>query len=241
MKKIKKIIKNILKGLGYDLDRKRALNNYQKVLSYNFETILDIGANVGQFSKEMLGIFPNAQIYAFEPVPDCYEKLKKISKKPNFHSFPFALGNKHGETDINVSSYSPSSSLLKMSDLHKKIFPHTAGEHKETIQIRRLDDMASELNIKTPLLIKMDVQGYEKEVILGGQETFKKASVVFSEISFVSLYEGQPLADEIRRLLKELGFEYKGFLNQKKKPQTREILIEDSIFVKKEQTTHLDK
>ena len=105
---------------------------------------------------------------------------------------PYALGNQNGETKINVSSYSPSSSLLKMSGLHKRIFPHTAGEHQETIQIRRLDDVVKDLDVRMPLLLKMDVQGYEKEVILGGPETFKGISS-FSETSFVPLYEGQPL------------------------------------------------
>lgn len=233
MKKIiKKTIKLILKHLGYDIDRKRLVERYRAVLPYNFAAILDIGANVGQFSREMLEIFPNAEIYALEPVAGCFEKLKKISNKPNFHPLPFALGNKNGEMPMNISSYSPSSSLLKMSNLHKEIFPHTAGEHKETIQIRRLDDVAKEFEFKTPLLIKMDVQGYEKEVILGGQETFKKASVVFSETSFVPLYTGQPLADEMRNLLGKFGFEYHGSLNNKKHPQTGEVLFEDSVFVK---------
>lgn len=232
MKKLKKTIKNILKGLGYDLDYKQLLERYRDILPYNFATILDIGANVGQFSGEMLDIFPNAQIYAFEPVVNCYQKLEKISNKSNFHPLPFALGNKNGEAEINVSSYSPSSSLLNMANLHKNIFPHTAGIHKEIIQIRLLDDIARELDVKIHLLIKMDVQGYEKEVILGGQETFRKASVVISETSFVSLYESQPLAHEIRKLLLELGFTYRGFLNQKKNPQTGEILFEDSLFIK---------
>lgn len=227
----KKIVKKFLKSLGYDIDRKRRLKHYREILSYNFAVILDIGANVGQFSQEMLDVFPNAQIYAFEPIASCFEKLKKISNK-QFHPLPYALGNKNGEVEINVSSYSQSSSLLPMSDMHKEIFPHTAGSHKETIRIRRLDDIVKEINIKIPLLIKMDVQGYEKEIILGGRETFKKASAVISETSFVPLYKGQPLAEEIRNLLEELGFEYQGFLNQKKHSQTGKALFEDSLFIK---------
>ncbi|MBI4160781.1 MAG: FkbM family methyltransferase [Candidatus Yanofskybacteria bacterium] len=232
MKKIKKIIKSALRHLGYDLDCERRLKHYRNFLSYGFATILDIGANVGQFSREMLDTFPDAHIYAFEPVAGCYEKLKKVSDKLNFHPLPYALGNQTGETTINVSSYDPSSSILPMSDLHKKLFPHTAGGHAETIQIRRLDDITGGIDFKLPLLIKMDVQGYEKEVVLGGSETFKKASVVLSETSFASLYAGQPLADEMRDLLGEFGFEYRGALNNKKHPQTGEVLFEDSVFVK---------
>ena len=232
LKQFKKIAKKVLKVFGYDLDHERLLKRYRDILPYKFQTILDIGANVGQFSREILDIFPNVEIYAFEPVASCYQKLEKISKKPNFHPLPYALGNQSGEMKINVSSYSPSSSLLKMSNLHKKVFPHTAGEHKEKIQIRRLDDMASELNIKAPLLIKMDVQGYEKEVILGGRMTFAKASAVLTEASFVPLYDGQPLFKEIRSLLGELGFDYHSAMNSKKNPQTGEILFEDSLFIK---------
>lgn len=233
MKLLKRTIKLILKRFGYNIDQRRLIEHYREVIPYNFAAILDVGANVGQFSREMLDVFPSADIYAFEPVAGCFEKLKKISNKSNFHPLPYALGNQNGETTINVSSYSPSSSLLKMSNLHKEIFPYTAGEHTETIQIRRLDDITKELQLKTLLLIKMDVQGYEKEVILGGSETFKKASVVFAETSFVPLYTGQPLAEEIRKLLGELGFEYRGALNNKKHPQTGEVLFEDSVFTKR--------
>lgn len=232
IKRLKKLVKHMLQVVGYDYERIRLKKRYQAILAYRFRTILDIGANVGQFSKEMLSLFPDAHVYAFEPVASCYEKLKGISNATEFHPFPYALGNKNGEMEIHVSSYDPSSSLLKMSDLHKRIFPHTAGEHNERIQIRRLNDTASELELQTPLLIKMDVQGYEKEVILGGEKVFAQASVIITEISFVSLYEDQPLADEIKTLLGSMGFTYHGFLSQKKNPQTGQILFEDALFLR---------
>ena len=222
-----------MKYIGTDIDRAHRLRRYQLVLPYRFATILDIGANIGQFSQEMLDIFPDAQLYAFEPISGCFARLKKISKRANFHPFPYALGNKNGDAEIHVSPYSQSSSILPISELQKTLLPYTAGGHKETIQMRRLDDIATGIDLKPPVLIKMDVEGYEKEILLGGQETFKKTSVVFSETSFVPLHEGQPLADEIRSLLGTLGFEYRGFLGQKKNPRTGEALLEDSIFIKR--------
>jgi len=97
-----------------------------------------------------------------------------------------------------------------MGELHKEIFPFTQRMIKEKIIVKRLDDVIREFNltIGDNMMIKIDVQGYEDKVILGGKDTFSKARVIITEISFVELYQGQVLFDSMYSLFRDLGFIY---------------------------------
>ena len=156
----------------------------------------------------------------------------KADKK--FKAFNFALGEKDGEVIMNKSSYTPSSSLLQMAESHKTLFPHTREQTQEKIKVRTLDVIAEELDLQKEILIKVDVQGFEDKVIRGGIATFKQARAVLIEASFVELYLGQPLFDDIYQIFIELGFKYKGALHEKLNPKSGEILFEDAIFVRNE-------
>jgi FkbM family methyltransferase len=150
----------------------------------------------------------------------------------NFTAHNFALGDSNGETHIERSSFHPSSSLLPMAKLHKELYPKSAGSHSETIQVRTLDSVAASLQIQGPTMVKIDVQGFEDKVIVGGKETIQKASIVITETSFVSLYEGQPLFDDIYRALRELGFVYYGSAARNYSKRTDTLIYEDAIFIK---------
>lgn len=228
------IIRKFIQKLGFDFHRHYpAPDKMEYLKNFNIHTILDIGANVGQFAKEMRQILPEAKIYSFEPIKECFEKLNEnMRKDKNFKSFNFALGDKNESLEMNKSSYTPSSSILKMADVHKKLFPHTKENKSEQIEVKKLDDVAKNLNLEEEVLIKVDVQGFEDKVIAGGTETFKRAGVVLIENSFVELYEGQPLFDYIYEKLKFLGFVYQGSLHEKLDGKTGQILFEDSLFIK---------
>ena len=199
----------------------------------NINTILDIGANVGQFAKEIRNSLLNVKLYSFEPIKSCHQKLnEEMMSDRNFKSFNFALGETNSQTIINVSSYSPSSSLLKMADSHKNLFPHTKDSQSESIEVRRLDDVWSKLDIRKNILIKVDTQGYEDKVITGGIKSFSEAKIILIEASFVRLYENQPLFDDIYEKIKSLGFTYHGALHQKINKKTGEVIFEDAIFIK---------
>ncbi len=226
--------RKIIQKTGFDLHKYRPQANYWDFIkTLKIGTILDIGANTGQFAKEARIGLPEAKIYSFEPILECFNALKDAFKGDgNFEALNYALGDIGQKMTINKSSYTPSSSLLPMSDRHKELFPHTKDHTKETIEIKRLDDVAQQLNLKKEILIKVDVQGFEMKVINGGEETFKKAKIVLIESSFTTLYEGQSSFDDIYEKLKLLNFSYKGSYQRKVNPKTGEILFEDSIFLK---------
>ena len=198
-------------------------------------TILDIGANVGQFAAEIHQVLPNAMIYSFEPLRDCYEQLVANMKGAgNFRAFHFALGDENWEAQMHRSEFSPSSSLLSMAELHKKAFPFTRMETRDTVPVKRLDDVAGDLTLSDHLLVKIDVQGYEDRVIAGGRNTISRADILIVETSFQSLYEGQALFANIFDALREIGFRYHGSLDQIRDPRDGRILQADSIFLRED-------
>lgn len=207
------------------------LTPYGWLIEKNIKTVLDIGANTGQFAEMIHYMLPHAGIISFEPLSDCYDKLVRAgSKLGDFKAYNFALGNKEGKVPIYRSEFSPSSSLLPMGNLHKEAFPFTKEGSVEHIEVKRLDDL--KLQIEKPLLIKIDVQGFEDHVIEGGQNIIEKASVIIVEISFEKLYEGQPLFDKIYTELKGLGFEYHGNWYQNNDVRNGTALQADGIFIK---------
>ena len=150
------VIKEYIKKLHYILETPGALQARRKGifldmyrLVYGFSsqgispaTVLDIGANRGMFSRTIHYFFPHAKIFAFEPLHECFDELKKLSAViPDFETVNIALSDSIGETEMHRSSFDYSSSLLEMGEIHKKAFPHTAGASLEKIQRDTLDNV----------------------------------------------------------------------------------------------------
>jgi FkbM family methyltransferase len=213
--------------------KKQYTEKYKWITNKNLQTVLDIGANTGQFAEKIRWILPDAKIYSFEPIPFVFDILKKnFENDKNFEAINCGLGEEDGITDFYLNEFSDSSSFLKMKDLHKNNFPQTANESKISVQIKKLDDVLSYDKIKSPYLVKIDVQGFEDKVINGGKNIIRNAEYIITEVSFVELYENQPLFDKIYNLLKEMGFQYVGNFEQLTSYVTNEILQADAIFKK---------
>lgn len=207
-------------------------NNKRWLANIQVKTIFDIGANTGQFADSISKLFPDATIYSFEPLKDCYEELiQNFHGKPNFKGFNLALSDEVGEAQIYRNQYSLSSSLLPMRQLHKEVFPYTCSETVEEIKVSRLDDVAIDLDIKEPILIKIDVQGFEDRVISGGIDLIRRAKLLIVEMSIEPLYDNQPLFNDIYQTLINLGFQYCGNYDQLYNPKDGRILQVDGIFV----------
>jgi FkbM family methyltransferase len=208
-------------------------NNYGWLTKHSISSVLDIGANTGQFAQMIHKLLPNAVIFSFEPIDTCYQELiKNMADVPNFRAFNYALGDTDTNMQMHVKDFTPSSSLLPMADLHVQAFPYTANEHIEEVKIRRLNEVARELDFDGNVLVKIDVQGYEDKVIRGGQNVISQAKVLIVETTFERLYDGQPLWKDIFDLLSNMGFIYMGNFSQMKSPLDGSILQADSIFVK---------
>ncbi len=150
-------------------------DRYKWIRDLNIQTVIDVGAWQGSSAIDFHKIFPSANIYSFEPLRDCYERLEKLKDRiPGLYTFNFALGEKHERLIINKNEFSPSSSLLKMKPAHKTSFPFTENETSEEVEVRALDSVQDEIDFKNNVLMKIDVQGYEENVLNGARETLKK-------------------------------------------------------------------
>jgi len=213
-------------------DHQKLLNKYNWLKKYDINDIVDIGANDGHFAHESSVAFNEARYFCFEPIPSVFQTLqKRFSDRKNFLFYNSALGQDNTTGTINLNEYSPSSSILDMEELHKKAFDFTKNTAKQEIVIRRLDDFIDEIKPGRQTLVKIDVQGYEMNVIEGGIKFLKESKVVIIEASFEKLYKDQPLFHDVYEALRQLGFTYHGNMDQLYNPINSEILQADSIFI----------
>jgi FkbM family methyltransferase len=228
------IVKNFFDLLGFVVAWKQPwMNNYTWLRELNIKTVLDIGANEGQYAKHIRSILPEATIYSFEPIPSVYQKLIVCQElKNNFKAFNVGLGTHKELIQMNVNEFSPSSSLLDMTDLHRDNVPLAQKTDKITIEIHALDMYLKQLKIENNLLIKIDVQGFEDKVIDGGIEFIKKAKAITVEVSFQELYQNQPLFKDVYDRLVRLGFSYIGNLDNYFDQKTGAPLYSDALFIK---------
>jgi FkbM family methyltransferase len=197
------------------------------------DTVLDIGANIGRFSVTSSAVFPNARIFGFEPLPHCFEQAKSLNaNNKNVEILNYGLGKRDETIEINANSFSPSSSFLPMTDSHTEAFPFTKSQEKLQVQVRRLDNVAPKLKLGRNMMVKIDVQGYEGDVISGGSDTIKAAKLIMAELSYEVLYAGQPLFAEVAAMLSNLGFKFVGTCAQMPHPKDGRFLDADCLFVK---------
>lgn len=172
-------------------------------------TIIDAGANQGQFALMASEFFPEAKIYSYEPLPEIYIVLKKNTSKyhAQISTYNIALGNKDGETKFYKNKYSLVSSALPI-DIKNNHPNYSQFDSNEIIvPLNTLDTIAKTIEIKKPCLLKLDVQGFEREVINGAKLTLGLVDFILIEMPFYKLYENQPLFNELNDLLNENGFE----------------------------------
>jgi FkbM family methyltransferase len=171
--------------------------------------VVDVGANCGQFSLLCRRWLPSASIYAFEPLRRPAETFRRIFEKdPDIRLIQAAIGAASAEREMHVSKSVDSSSLLPIGPTQSAIFPGTEESHRETVRVAPLDAFLGREDLPAKSLLKIDVQGYELEVLKGCESFLECFSAVYVECSFVELYEGQALAHEVMDWLHSKGFRF---------------------------------
>lgn len=201
----KKIINNFLSQLGYRITKTKSQylnidNFYKVIIDYN-PIIFDIGANKGQSIKLFKNIYPNSFIHSFEPLEEEIKILKNLYKNNDSIILNnIAVGDKkeRKKFNYNINSGASSFNSVMQNTTWIKKRSETAGIKTSnfTLQTRdvdiiRLDDYASENNIKQIDILKVDTQGYEDKVLNGCTELIKKNSIklIKLELIFSEIYD----------------------------------------------------
>lgn len=178
-------------------------------------TVIDIGANKGQFSLLCRELFPDAKIVAFEPLEGPAEKYRKLFQgDPMVKLHQTAIGRTRGPQEIHISKRIDSSSLLPISSEQSKVFPGTEAVGTETISVAPLTDFIDDLDTGKNTLLKIDVQGFELEVLKGCGVFLSNVDYCYIECSYRELYTGQAFANDIIVFLNSVGFNLSGVFGQ---------------------------
>lgn len=230
-------IKKYLRRLGYDLIKFNPVKSpvaQRKALldAYGIDLVLDVGANIGDFGEELRSFGYAGRILSFEPLHETYRILeRKTRPDPKWEARNEALGDVDAERPIHVSQNTQSSSLLNMLETHKVCEPDSCYVGTESIRVRRLDSIFSELQAENhSILLKIDTQGYERWVLEGARESLRHIDSVQLEVSLVPLYEGGFLFPEILASMAAQSFQLVGVETVFTHPRHGETLQLDAFF-----------
>lgn len=194
-----------------------------------FKTIIDGGANVGQFARAMTTVFPDAVIHSFEPSPETVQALRQnLRGLPQVTIHQKALGDEEGEVTFYCNSDSQTSSVLPLNErtgFHKG--PQTLSSIQVPMAI--LQEVIGSPEIEQPILLKLDLQGYELAALKGAGDALRQCSHVLIESVFEEAYEGEPLFNDILGYMYSMGFAFYRPLDFLKDDQGR-IVQMDALF-----------
>jgi FkbM family methyltransferase len=204
---------------------------HKYVLSMGFETIVDIGANKGQFALAARYFSPSAMIIAFEPLigpATIFRKIFAGDMRVSLHCV--AISDECGTLKMHVSKREDSSSLLPISAAQERLYPGTGEASTLDVDVGPLSTYVSKFDIRGKSLLKLDVQGYEYQVLMGCYDLINKFSYVYCEASFVELYINQKLAKDVIKWMEVNGFFLAGAYNFSYSKKSGQSIQADLLF-----------
>lgn len=210
----------------------------RRLVSRHVDAVLDVGANSGQYAGGLRRAGYQGRIVSFEPLSGPYAALeRKSAKAPPWDCRRCALGDVDGAISINVAGNAgESSSVLPMLKSHQDVFPGANYVGTEDVPIYRLDSLVGEILAPTDVFfLKIDVQGFEKQVLAGSKSTINDRCIGMQlELSFLPLYEGGMLINEALDLAYSLGFTLTAMLPCFTDLRTGRMLQADGIFFRED-------
>ncbi len=234
MRSIADCIKATGRRVGIEVARYRpaGARRAERLKDYGIKVVIDVGANVGQYGRELRQFGYTGKIVSFEPLPSAFESLSRSSlNDPRWECYNIALGDVEEHADMNVAFNLSSSSFLA----HRRDYAVPAElsfVHQERVAVTPLNSI--KLPVEHPAMIKIDVQGFEDRVLKGASEVLSLAELIECELSIVHVYEGQPNFREMIDYLWSLGFALVDLEPGFYEATTGRILEVDAIFASAE-------
>ncbi|MBE3000816.1 FkbM family methyltransferase [Nocardiopsis sp. HNM0947] len=202
---------------------------------YRADCVLDVGANTGQYAKQLRRYGYRGRIVSFEPVPEITEKLRRASANdPDWHVYPYALGREDRTDTINVV-YGSMSSMLGPSEFGTTRYKRFKRSRGQEIEVRRLDGLLDKvldgLDDPRPYL-KLDTQGFDLEAYAGGGDRVREFVGLQSEVALMQIYEGMPRMAEAVATFEADGFEITGMYPVTREETTGRVLEFDCVMAR---------
>jgi FkbM family methyltransferase len=178
--------------------------------------LFDVGAHLGETSRRMLSVFPDARVFAFEPFEDSFRQLAaSFGDDPRVDCVPFGMNSQEGSGQLFVNASLQTNSLLKAQPVNEEIDPLTTSKDKVPVTLTTIDAFMQQRKIAAIDLLKIDVQGLTYEVLLGAATSLKEKRVkwVYAEVEFVEIYAGEKRFAEVELLMRNAGYRFVRFFN----------------------------
>ena len=169
--------------------------------------VVDIGANVGQWSGMLLNCINPQKLIIAEPIPDAFALLRqKFGSKSNVELHNVALGDHEGVAKLQITRDTTGASFLQpRQEMRALVGSNWTVASEIEVKMTTLDRLLAGLSEIS--LLKIDVQGYEKPVLSGAKQTLRKTKFILIELNFMPQYEGGSWLGEIHEVLtREFGF-----------------------------------
>jgi FkbM family methyltransferase len=188
--------------------------NRLRTLGLNFNTVIDAGANAGQFARAIHLCFPQARIISIEPLADVADQLaENLADVAGHKVIRTALGSYDGETRFFRNSFSQSSSVMPMLRKEGGLLAGTREIEELRLPMARLDSLLAGETLVPDVLLKLDLQGNELEALKGAPLTLARCTHVLLETVFEEEYVGEPMFEELRSYLHDGGFSFERPVN----------------------------
>jgi FkbM family methyltransferase len=248
MFKSQKLIKDIFKFFGLIIRKTSPSSDHDYLLALvlkklSISLVFDIGANEGQFAKGLRSYGYDQKIISFEPLSQAHKILSRVSHSDQEWTIHerCAIGGRTEVRKIFISQNSVSSSLLKINSKHKNAAPASTAVAMEDVQVYPLSAIIEFEKLKgESKFLKLDVQGFEHEILDELDDRIKEFTGVICELSIVTLYENQKTWTTMLNYFESNGFVLwsliPGFIDYKS-GQTLQV---DGLFVRKDQIKILE-
>jgi FkbM family methyltransferase len=223
------ILQSILRRFGYELVRYPIVHFLDR---FGIDVVLDVGANTGQYGRELRRLGYRGRIVSFEPLRAAFEELERNAMgDPAWSTVRLAMGSADTEATLHVSGKSASSSLLDMLPRHTEVAPETAYVAEERVDVRCLDHVIDTYCSRSDrVLLKIDTQGFESEVLAGARESLNWIAGVQMELSMVPLYLSEKLVEDLIASVRAHGLVPYWLNHGFKDPSSQQLLQVDGLF-----------